>query len=1109
MRKVVFVILFLFISFIGDALFAQSTLNVHGLVKDKNNVPMAGVTVLIDGTKIGVSTDYDGTYKISVKKGQILKFYFIGFETYSVKVEKEEYNVVLKEENESLEQVVVTGYSQVELRKSTGAVAVVDSKSLTDAPLKKLDQLLQGKLAGIVVSPSSGRPGAAAKVRIRGANTITGNADPLWVVDGVPLQKNIPQINSSQVKAGDFDNIFATGIGSINPNDIESITVLKDAASAAIYGSQAAGGVIVVTTKSGKAGKPRISYNANFSLQTRPYRDANLMNATEKLDWEQQLWNEYSKTAFESGLSGEKQYFPRIGIIGQIRSGYGRFVNMTKQEQDAEIARLASQSTDWFDVLFRNSFSQSHYLSISGGTDNISYYVSGGLNRNNGIVLRTSADSYNFNTKLGLRPFAWMKFDIQADYNYQQSLGSSNNVNMFKYAYFANPYEHLYNEDGSYRADETYFTMPVANGSNLIILPDNGFNIMREINETDSNANSSAFNLRAITTINLLNNLNFSGLASFSYISDASENINGKDTYAAWQDRPFEENAVISKRRYGSISQFSSKNMSYLLRGQLNYSKTFFEQHNLSAILGSEIRSSFASSIFTKRYGYDPITGNYSTPLYSVTSNKGLDETLQMFGSIVDALAGQNKVEDAFASFYGTANYNYASKYIASLTLRSDGSNNFGSNQQFNLNWSLSGAWNIDAESWMQEYKNIVSSLSLRTGFGYTGGVNKSVYPVLIMNYLTQLRKSDEDYYRMGKISNAPNPNLRWEKNRTFNVGLNFGILKDRFTGEISYYHNKNLDQVTSAKIASSTGFTRQSFNTSEQINRGVELTLGASLLKIKDFAWRVTANLSYNYNELTKYDSPNGSIVGETNYAVGYPLNKVFTGIPLGINKSTGMYEFKLRPDAIIQDIEDYKKYQNYLYYVGVSTAPYNGGFSTSFSYKNFSVNLVGNYAIGNKILDNIKPPVDGSSLATVNEVVTPGLNDLYAHYVNVRKDVVNRWTESNPITNAYPRLIDPFAAKLLDAEGHLLSEKRITSDIITNSVLLQDVSYFKLSSLSISYSLPHNWVKSMKLSDINIGVLMNNLYVFTNYKGIDPETPGAVYPQARSFSFNISINF
>ena len=341
----------------------KEKITVHGIVKDPAGEPITGASVLEVGTKNGVTTGFEGDYSLEVTKGRTIRVTFLGFEDVEIVVEKDKYDIIMYEAATQLDQVVVTGYSNVELRKSTGAVSVVKMEDIKDSPLKNIDQMLQGQLAGVNVTAASGRPGEAAKVRIRGTNTITGNAEPLWVIDGVPLQKDVPEINSSQLKSGDFDNIFASGIGSINPSDIESITVLKDASAAAIYGSQASNGVIVVTTKRGEAGNTSISYMGSVSVQIKPARSANLMNSKEKLAWEQELWDEFSSEGYVNG-----GYYPKVGIIGQIRGGYGEFADLSAAEQDAVIESLGANTTDWFDTLFRNTVSTTHHLSLSGGS---------------------------------------------------------------------------------------------------------------------------------------------------------------------------------------------------------------------------------------------------------------------------------------------------------------------------------------------------------------------------------------------------------------------------------------------------------------------------------------------------------------------------------------------------------------------------------------------------------------------------------------------------------------------------------------------------------------------------------------------------------------------
>ena len=1091
---------------------------VWGTVKDANGVPLVGVSVVVVGTHSGVNTDIKGTFRIIVTDGATLRFSYIGYEPQELKIKPDQvgYDITLKEQSTDIGQVVVTGFAKTEIRKSTGSVAVIEGKDLKTSPLEGVDKLLQGKLAGVSVQSVSGRPGEAVKIRIRGTSTITGNAEPLWVIDGVPMQKSLPtpSVTRSQIQSGDFSNIFATGIGGINPNDIESISVLKDAAAAAIYGSQAAGGVIVVTTKRGKSGPTHVNYSGTVSIQTRPVRDANLMNSREKLVWEQELWDEFAAAGYANNLQDGKSYYPVVGIVGMIRSGYGKYKGLSVAEQDARIAELGSHTTDWFEELFRTTVSTSHHVSVSGGTQKMAYYLSMGYGNDQGIVLKNSYDRYNFNGKVDVTPNNVISFGVSADFSYQTSKAPSSNVDMFKYAYFANPYERPYNDDGSYRADETYFALRQINHATYNRLPDNGFNLLREINETSSKNTSGNFTLTGNTTVNITKDLKFVGLASFSYISDYGENINGKNTYAAWQDRPFEMDTNVSNRIYGSIYQLSSYNSNYMLRGHFAYGHTFNEIHRLNVLAGAEISRTYAKSIYTKRYGYDPVTGNHSTPLYPSNSDgETVDyDKLIDFGNTLDGSMGQAITENAMASFYGTIDYILLNRYVFNASVRSDGSNNFGSKEQFNATWSAGFSWNIDEESWMKgKISDVISSMTLRLATGYTGGVNKSVYPVLIMEYDSDFRPSDNDFYRKGSISQAPNPHLSWEKTWDMKAGLEVGFFKERLRLQIEAYNRKGFDLVTKVAVPRLVGFAEQSYNTSEQVNRGVEFTLGATILRYKDFSWNLTANAAYNMNKLTKYVSPTGS---NGDYYVGYPQGMLIAGKPAGIDPETGYYKFTLRPDAVINETADYRNQENYLFYIGTSIAPWTGGFSTSVHYKGLTLSLTGNYSLNAKVRNNITSPasysaLDQRDLGIDKETIPNARNDLYVNHLNVSRDVTYRWTPDNPITDGYPRLIDAYGGRLFDANGNLISLSIPDSSRINDSVFIEDVSYLKISSLTLLYDFPGAWVKKLHMQNCSVSFTMNNLATFTNYSGLDPETPGAVYPQCRSYSIGLSIGF
>jgi len=1090
----------------GQGITHAQTITVSGTVTDDSGEPLIGVSVMVkDAAKIGTTTDINGEYTLTVKQDALLVFSYIGCESKEIRVKSPKLNVRLSGSTLALDQVVVTGYTQTDIRKSTGSVSIVTAKELKDSPLKNVDMLLQGKMAGVSITATSGRPGESAQVRVRGISSISGNNEPLWVVDGVPIQKSVPEIGSSLVRSGDFSTIYANGIAGISPHDIESVTVLKDASASAIYGSQAQAGVIVITTKKGEPGRTRVNYNGTVSLSTSPTRDASLMNAREKLAYEQGIWDEFSAEGYAKRLSGDNTaHVPIVGIVGQIRSGYGQFAGWTKEMQDDYISELGNSSTDWFKTLFRNSVSTSHNVSVSGGSEKHTFYVSAGTNQNNGIVKRTNSNSYNFSAKVNGTPSGKLQYGASVDFSYLTSLSPSQSFDIFKYAYFANPYEKPYNADGSYAVDETCFTVSPVNGNVGIPLPSNGFNVMREINETTMNASSTSTQLRGDISWKIFNGFKLYGLAAFTFSNDDSDCEIGKNTYSAWQDRPFEGmSSATSKRIYGSLTQTSNRNLSWLARIQANYSKVIALYHRIGAVAGSEVRHNAAKSIYHKMYGYDPVTGQHVTPTYlgSKTDGSLTESEVIKYRNIVDYLAGQSREKTAFASFYGALDYAYRGKYIANATIRSDGSNNFGSKQQFNFTWSAGLAWNIDEEEFMKALKPVITQATIRLSTGLTGGVNKTVYPQIIMSY-SGFRSTTIDNFRLGVVSNAPNPNLRWEHTRDYNASLDVGLLNNRLNLYFSGYRRRGYDLVTAVKVVSTTGFATQSYNTSEQVNQGVELTINATPLKIKDLSWSVSGNVAYNQNKLTKYDAPGDYTFSPTR--LNYPQSSIFTGKYEGVDAETGLLAFALRPGTVISSTEDKRDPYNYVYYIGTGNAPFTGGFSTNVTYKNFTLSVSTSFALGAKKTYEISNPfASSSSWSGFTNKVPSEVSDLYSAHLNKPKAASHRWTPDNHITDGYPRLIDSKGTAIL------VDRDCVNSDNIMKGAWYCDASYWKIGSISLLYNMPRHITTKMRLSDMGFSLTANNVFIVTDYKGLNPETPGAVYPISRSFSLGVNIGF
>ena len=1077
---------------------------IKGKVVDQDSLPLPGVTVLLKGTHIGTATDNSGRFSISVpdNEGAVLVFSFIGMESVEEEISnpRQALLVVMKETTASLSEVVKTGYYSTTKRRASGSIAVVTSESLENRIPTTIDNLLQGMVAGVAVT-NTGRPGASSKIKIRGTNSIDGSTEPLWVVDGVPLQDELPEIDAEEVNSGNFNEIFMNGVAGINPSDIEDITILKDAAASAIYGSRAAGGVIVITTKQGKAGKTRVNYSARFGVGLQPQRDNNLMNSAEKLDWEEELWQEFGAANLAAGAA----HVPVVGIVGMLHTDrIGKngtlwtdtenFEAMSETEKATYLNELRSHSTDWFREIFQNSFSMTHHLSFSGGSQTATYYASLGYSTEEGLLKQDRFDRYTVNAKVNLSPSRHIKWGVSLSVSNLVSQGPATTVDPYTYAYFANPYERPYNEDGSYRADMTYFNLNNINeGEDYLAshLPPQGFNILRELEETEGDSKKFSATGQATLTLDITGGLQFSGLMSYTFTNTRDKTVLGEETYAAWTDRLYFDTNNNTENQYVSISEANANGESYNVRGQFSYTDLFRGEHYLNVLAGAELRGSRNTRSYMKRYGYNRDSGLAITP-------EDPDGSFD-YRDLLDGSMGTTKSENKFASFYASLEYAYRERYVFNASFRTDGSNNFGSDEQFNPTWSLGAAWNADEEPFTQSLKPTLSHLTLRASAGFTGNVVAGALKELVIEF------DDRDSWNgmpVGEVQTAPNPHLRWEKTRDLKAALDFGLFDDRVSGLVEAYWRKSMDVITRTMVVSTTGFTGQAHNTSEIENKGVEGTLGVQIIDGRDLKLRMNANVAWNRNVLSKYVSPTGAI-SEGKYE-GYPLESIFGGKEIGIDPFYGIYMYQLRPDAEISSASDLNKTANYRYYLGTSTAPFTGGFYLNLSWRDLSLGIGGAYSFGAKVDNRITPAASYEDIDYYgNETPQTSYSDLYTNHLNVRRDRTDRWTPSRTEGVKYPRIVDPLGEVLN------LDLYNVTSSSITLGSFLEDVSYLRVRDITLSYNLPRHFLEHWGISSLGFSVMASNLFTFTNYSGIDPETPGQTYPITRSVAFGINLGF
>ena len=1073
-----------------------------GRVVDSDGLGVIGAGVVCSGRPDrGTVCDEDGSFRLEVPKGiSKVEISALGMQSVVYDLENSAVKdalIVLEYESTMLDQVVVTGYAQTTVKRITGSVGILNSDSFKDKPLASVSSLMQGEVAGVQVQAVSGQPGTQSRIRIRGTNNLSGSSNPLWVVDGVPLQNESPNLSSEEMAAGAFDNIFISGIGGINPNDIESITILKDAAAAAIYGSRAANGVIVVTTKRGSEGRLKLSYSNNFTWSFRPQRNLELMDSGEKIAWEQELWDEFAADRYAAAQSDNTVIYPVVGIVGQVRAGCGQFAGWDKARQDAYLQELASSTTDWYGELFRNAFSHNHHLSLSGGSDKAAYYISLGYNDDNGMLINNRYQRYNVNSSLTLTPARWIKLDIGNDFSRQSSKSPDSYVDAFKYAYFANPYEKVRNEDGSWAADNTYFSLGYYNGRGVEeVMPLDGFNILKELELNSTTTVNVSNTLRAQADIRILEVLKFVGLLSWSYSDNSTDKIVDASTYTAFRDRLGYDDKSQTKL-YGSITQNRGKRSSYVARGHFAWNQSF-GRHTLNVIAGAELRGSDSNTVYSKRYNYNPITGTSSMPSISGPTDEWVKE--------VERLSGEYFTRSRYASFYASADYFLGKTIVLNASVRTDGSSNFGSERQFNPTWSAGAAWHLGEEKWMQRQR-VLSHATLRAAYGFTGDVNTSAPHYLVMQYaLQEYRYVNGKSYMMGSIPTAPNPDLGWEKTRDAKLGIDLGFLKDRLCLQAETYYRLSTDVVTSSRVASTSGYTYVYYNSADLMNSGVEFTLNGKIVRSRDWNVGASLNFAYNYNKVLSYKPVSSTITAKDRYVEGYPVGAIISGRYEGIDPVSGLYNFRLRPDAEVLTPSDLNDPDNYRWYLGTTIAPFTGGFNVSASWKLLRLSVSGVYSFGNKVYEMIDSPAsylnarhDGVS----TESVQSQYSDLYSNHLNVRRDRTSRWTESNSSGTLYPRIYDCYGTRYNFAQTNPMDWN------IVNAIYLKDVSYLRIKSIVLSCELPQAWLEKIRMEKICFNLSLNNMITISSYDGMDPEVPGATYPTTRSVSLGVSLGF
>jgi TonB-linked SusC/RagA family outer membrane protein len=1060
---------------------ASPPIDVSGTIVNTEREPLEGISVVVKGAKIATSTNSKGEFFLAnVPEDATIVFSGTNIETFETRLEgrkRLDLTFSVKVSQLSDVAVVATGFQKVEKRKLIGAVSTVRGEQLKDIPTNgSFEKSLSGRVAGVYVRSNSGRPGESATVQIRGINTLSGNREPLWVLDGMPLPTG--EVSSS------VNELLTRGLGNIPPEDIESISILKDATASAIYGARAANGVVVITTKQGKAGKNYLSYSSRFSVSEKPKNQFSFMNTEEKIAFERSLFSE-----FKDSYGGRV-----VKILNSVEKG-----TITAGEAENRINDLSGTNTNWMDELMQNATSQSHVLSLSGGNEKTQYYASLNYMRANGVLKTNKYENAGFNMKLSnyFRKNLLLRFNLYS--TLKKNKEGQSVVDPFTYAVFANPYEKPYNPDGTYAPDLTY----VLTSSDVADLY-SGYDNFNMLNELNNNMKTDVYgNIRGQLSLEytFLKNFRFTGTGAYTYSGVHTMDESAPGTYRSkvnnWMKFVFPDitsSGIPDSYNNGYLRESNGRTSDFAVRGALEYNKNI-QKHFVQALVAGEFGGSNNYQFFHLNPVYYPEVSVAGYPdMYSYFAANRLN---------LRALGGSGYAQDKYASFISSASYSYNNRYVFNGSFRSDGVSILGNENQFAPLWSVGVQWNMHNEDFLKN-NTIIDRMVIRGGFGYRGSINrKGIYPFSYYNMNTSGATYNNILY--ASTITYGNPVLKWEKKQNKDLGLEMSFFKGRLNTEISYFNEKVINLLDQVQVPASSGRVSTMENSASLRNQGFELAVRGEVIKSREFLWEISGNLASMKNEvLSTYHSTapsqaQGELNFNTKFVAGYPVDAWF-GLKYSRidpnnghvmawarqqirNEKDGQVFFTYEDKEIDVTATTYTDIvtQYRPYYLGSKQPDLYGGFQNRFVYKNWDLFMSFTFATGNRILgfnERWSAPDARSSDAKISRV-------------NRLKENVNRWRTPGDVTN--------------------IPQYYLTSNAF-NSVFtdydLQSGSYLKCQSLGVSYRLPRTVLDKWRLSNAKIGVNVSNFFTLSNYIGTDPESQTAFgYPNTRMYTMALEL--
>jgi TonB-linked SusC/RagA family outer membrane protein len=990
--------------FLSIGAFAQQ-IAVKGHVKDTTGEPVIGANVLVKGTTNGTITDFDGNFMLNVPKDAILSVSFVGYKSAEVKAAST-VMVTLEDDSQVLDAVVVIGYGSVKKNDMTGSVTAIKPDKLNKGLITNAQDMMTGKIAGVSVISKGGAPGEGATIRIRGGSSLTAENDPLIVIDGLAM-------DNKGVKG------LANPLSMVNPNDIESFTVLKDASATAIYGSRASNGVIIITTKKGQAGaRPTISYDGNVSVST-------VKSTVDVMDGDQ----------FRSFIKD---------IWGEDSEAY---------------SKLGNANTDWQKEIFRPAVSTDHNLTISGGLKNMPYRVSFGYTNQNGIVKTSKFERYTASVSLApsffedhLKVNANLKGMIAKNrYADGSAVGSAVSFDPTQSVRSDDPYHQYYfdgyfqwNTDASSLNDDTWKRTFNSNA------PGNPVALLEEKDD------------RAISK-SLIGNLELD--YKFHFLPDLHAHVNGGMDLSTGKQYTDVSPYSSTNNYYGSYGWEQKDKYNLSLNAYLQYSKDFTDKHRFDVMAGYEWQH-FHDTSDQEYWGLYPLSNN-------VVENRGQRYNNTSSGSAT---------ESYLVSFFGRVNYTLLDRYLFTATVRQDGSSRFHKNNRWGLFPSFALGWKLKEEAFLKDV-DVLSDLKLRLGYGITGqqNINSGDYPYLAVY---ETNKDGAYYPILGEGTtyrpNAYNPDLKWEKTTTYNVGLDFGFLNNRINGAVDYYYRKTTDLLNSVFVSAGTNFKNKVLsNVGSLENSGIEFSINSKPVVTTDWTWDLGFNITYNKNEITKLttgDSENYYVAAGDNIGGGRDMKAMAHAVG---HPASSFYVYQQVYDKNGKPIENEFVDRNGdgtingddRYFYKKPTADVLMGLTSRLSYKSWDFSFSLRASLNNYVYNSVE--AGGSDCNPTSVYSFGALN--------------NR--------------------PLMGVANNIQSKNDNT---LLSDYFVQNASFMKCDNITLGYSFK-------KLFGAPIGgrvyAAVQNVFTITKYKGLDPEVEKGldnnIYPRPLTTLIGLSLNF